>query len=166
MARISPEGMDLKEKVVSINPVAKTTKGGRTRSFRALVVVGDEQGHVGIGLGKAYEVSEAIKKGADDAKKNMVQVPMVGTTVPHEVTATFGAGCVMLKPAGPGTGVIAGGPVRAVLEMAGYRDILTKSLGSNNPLNMASATLEGLLSMRTVGQVAQIRGKAVEEIAK
>jgi small subunit ribosomal protein S5 len=166
MARINPEGMDLKEKVVSINPVAKTTKGGRTRSFRALVVVGDEQGHVGIGLGKAYEVSEAIKKGADDAKKNLVEVPMVGTTVPHEVTATFGAGCVMLKPAGPGTGVIAGGPVRAVLEMAGYRDILTKSLGSNNPLNMASATLEGLLSMRTVGQVAQIRGKAVEEIAK
>lgn len=166
MARISPEGMDLKEKVVSINPVAKTTKGGRTRSFRALVVVGDEQGHVGIGLGKAYEVSEAIKKGADDAKKNIVQVPMVGTTVPHEVTATFGAGCVMLKPAGPGTGVIAGGPVRAVLEMAGYRDILTKSLGSNNPLNMASATLEGLLSMRTVGQVAQTRGKAVEEVAR
>lgn len=166
MARVNPEGMDLKEKVVSINPVAKTTKGGRTRSFRALVVVGDEQGHVGAGLGKAYEVSEAIKKGVDDAKKNMIDVPMVGTTVPHEVVATFGAGCVMLKPAGPGTGVIAGGPVRAVLELAGYRDILTKSIGSNNPMNMVNATLEGLKSMRTAGDVAQIRGKSVEEVAR
>ena len=166
MGRVNPEGLDLKEKVVSINPVAKTTKGGRTRSFRALVVVGDEQGHVGIGIGKAYEVSEAIRKGADDAKKNLVRVPMVGTTVPHEVTATFGAGCVMLTPAGPGTGLIAGGAVRAVLELAGYRDILSKSLGSNNPLNMAYATLQGLLSMRTAAEVAQMRGKSVEEVAR
>lgn len=166
MARMSLEGTDLKEKVVSINPVAKTTKGGRTRSFRALVVVGDEKGRVGAGLGKAYEVSEAIKKAVDDAKKNMMEVPMVGTTVPHEVTATFGAGCVMLKPAGPGTGVIAGGPVRAVLELAGYRDILTKSLGSNNPLNMVNATIAGLKSMRRAQDVAEIRGKSVEELAK
>ncbi|MEA4883211.1 MAG: 30S ribosomal protein S5 [Clostridia bacterium] len=166
MKRIDPEGIDLKEKVVSINPVAKTTKGGRTRSFRALVVVGDGAGHVGAGLGKAYEVSEAIKKGVDDAKKNLTEVPVVGTTIPHEITATFGAGCVMLKPAGPGTGVIAGGPVRAVLELAGYHDILTKSLGSNNPLNMVNATMAGLTSLRTVGQVASARGKSAEELAR
>ncbi|HOK69993.1 MAG TPA: 30S ribosomal protein S5 [Bacillota bacterium] len=166
MAKINPDSLDLKERVVSINPVAKTTKGGRTRSFRALVVVGDENGHVGAGLGKAYEVSEAIKKGVDDAKKNLVSVPMVGTTVPHEVTAKSGAGCVMLKPAGPGTGVIAGGAVRAVLELAGYRDILTKSLGSNNPMSMVSATLVGLQSMRTAEQVARTRGKSVEELAR
>ncbi|MCR4425416.1 MAG: 30S ribosomal protein S5 [Firmicutes bacterium] len=166
MKRIETEGLELKEKVVSINPVAKTTKGGRTRSFRALVIVGDGAGHVGMGLGKAYEVSEAIRKAVDDGKKNLTEVPIAGTTIPHGVTATFGAGCVMLKPAGPGTGVIAGGPVRAVLELAGYRDILTKSLGSNNPLNMVNATMKGLLSLRCAEEVSRARGKSAEEMTK
>lgn len=166
MKKISFEGLEIKEKVVSINPVAKTTKGGRTRSFRALVIVGDEAGHVGAGLGKAYEVSEAIKKAVDDAKKNLIEVPIVGTTIPHEVNTSAGAGCVLLKPAAPGTGVIAGGPVRAVLELAGIRDILTKSLGSNNPLNMVNATIKGLLSLRTAEQIAASRGKTSQELAK
>jgi ribosomal protein S5, bacterial/organelle type len=166
MKKINPEGLEIKEKVVSINPVAKTTKGGRTRSFRALVVVGDEAGHVGAGLGKAYEVSEAIKKAVDEAKKNLIEVPIVGTTIPHAVNTSFGAGNVLLKPASPGTGVIAGGPVRAVLELAGIRDILTKSLGSNNPMNMVNATIKGLLSLRTAEDIAAARGKAASDLAK
>lgn len=164
MRNLSADGLDLKEKVVHINPVAKTTKGGRTRSFRALVVVGDGNGHVGAGLGKAYEVSEAIRKGVEDAKKNIITVPLDGTTIPHQVLGKFGAGTVLLKPAGPGTGVIAGGPVRAVLELAGVKDILTKSLGTTNPINVVNATLEGLKSLRTREQIAALRGIDPEKL--
>lgn len=156
---------DLEERVVNINPVAKTVKGGRTRSFAALVVVGDGQGHVGAGMGKAKEVSEAIRKGVDNAKKNMIHVPLVhSSTIPHEVNTRFAGARVMLKPASEGTGVIAGGPVRAVLEAAGVRNVLTKSLGSSNPMNVVKATMEGLASLRTVEEVAAQRGKSVEEI--
>ncbi len=158
------EGPELKEKVVSIDPVAKTTKGGRTRSFRALVVVGDESGHVGAGIGKASEVSEAIRKGIEEAKKNMFEVPIVGTTIPHEVMGEAGAGRVFLKPAVPGTGVIAGGPVRAILELAGVKDVLTKSLGSSNAFNMVGAAVSGLKSLRRAEDVARLRGKSVEEL--
>ena len=162
--RINAEVLDIKETVVALNRVAKVVKGGRTFRFSALVVVGDENGHVGCGMGKAAEIPDAIRKGIEDAKKNMVSVPLLGTTIPHDIIGKFGAGSVLLKTAPEGTGVIAGGGVRAVLELAGVRDVRTKCLNSNNPRNVVNATINGLANLKRAEEVAKLRGKTVEEI--
>ena len=164
MARFEREPSEFVEKLVYLNRVSKTVKGGRVAKFSALMVVGDEKGRVGFGLGKAAEVPEAIRKGIEDAKKNMINVSLSGTTIPHEVIGEFGAGRVLMKPAAPGTGVIAGGAVRAVVEAAGIKDIRTKCLRSNNPNNVVAAAFQGLKEMRGPEEVARIRGKSVEEI--
>ncbi len=164
MARIDASTMDLKERVVAINRVSKTVKGGRIFKFAALVVVGDGNGTIGFGIGKAGEVPDAIRKGIEDAKKNLMKISLRGSTIPHEVMGIYGAGKVLMKPAAPGTGVIAGGPVRAVVEAAGIKDIRTKALRSNNPCNVVRATLQGLASLRTAEEVAAIRGKSVKDI--
>ncbi|WP_326908412.1 30S ribosomal protein S5 [Sedimentibacter sp. MB31-C6] len=162
--RIDASQLDLKEKVISINRVTKVVKGGRNFRFSVLVVVGDENGHVGIGMAKAIEIPDAIKKAIQDAKKRMIEVPLINTTVPHEIIGRYGAGRVLVKPAKEGTGIIAGGPVRSVLELAGIKDIRTKSLGSNNPRNVVNATIEALRSLKKPEDVARVRGKSVEEI--
>lgn len=164
MARYESTTPEMTEKVVSINRVSKTVKGGRVIKFAALVVIGDGKGTVGFGIGKAGEVPDAIRKGIEEAKKNLITVALKGTSIPHEIIGEFGAGRVLMKPAAPGTGVIAGGPVRAVIEAAGIKDIRTKALRSNNPCNVVRATMQGLASLRTADQVAAIRGKTVKEI--
>ncbi len=164
MALIDGSTLEMKEHVVAINRVSKTVKGGRIYKFAALIVVGDGNGTVGFGIGKAGEVPDAIRKGIEDAKKNLMKVSLKGTTIPHEVTGIYGAGKVLMKPAAPGTGVIAGGPVRAVIEAVGIKDIRTKALRSNNPCNVVRATLAGLQSLRTADEVAAVRGKSVKEI--
>ena len=164
MANIETQAPELQEKVVAINRVSKTVKGGRIMKFSALVVVGDGNGTVGFGLGKSGEVPDAIRKGIEDAKKNLVKIALKGTTIPHEIVGEFGAGRVLMRPAAPGTGVIAGGPVRAVIEVAGIKDIRTKSLRSNNPCNVVRATINGLVNCTSAKEVADRRGKSVKEI--
>ena len=164
MAKIDAKDFELQERVVAINRVSKTVKGGRIMKFSALVVVGDGNGIIGFGLGKSSEVPDAIRKGIEDAKKNLIKVALKGTTILHEITGKYGAGVVLLKPAAPGTGVIAGGPVRAVIEMVGIKDIRSKALRSNNPCNVVRATVDGLSKLRNADEVAAIRGKSVKEI--
>ena len=164
--KIDPATLDLKEQLVALNRVSKTVKGGRIARFAAIMVVGDENGHIGVGLGKAAEVPEAIRKGIEDAKKNMITVSLKGTTIPHEVIGVFGAGKVMLKPAAPGTGIIAGDKVRMVLSLAGIKNIRAKCLRSNNPTNVVKATMEGLKSLRTAEEVAKIRDIPVDRVKK
>ena len=162
--RIDAATLDIKEKVVNLSRVAKVVKGGRTFRFSALVVVGDENGHVGYGTGKAAEIPDAIRKGIEDAKKNMITVPLVEGTIPHEIDCKFGAGHIVIKPAEEGTGIIAGGPARAVFELVGIKDIRAKSLRSNNPRNVVRATIEGLAALKSADEVAKLRGKDVEEL--
>ena len=162
--KINPAELDLREQLVALNRVSKTVKGGRIARFAAIMVVGDGNGHVGVGLGKAAEVPEAIRKGIEDAKKNMITVSLKGSTIPHEVIGEFGAGKVLLKPAGPGTGIIAGGKVRAVLELAGIHNIRAKCLRSNNPTNVVKATIAGLEALRTAEEVAKIRDISVDQV--
>lgn len=165
MAKIDPQGLELAEKVVSINRVSKTVKGGRIMKFAALVVVGDGNGIVGFGLGKSGEVPDAIRKGIEDAKKNLIQIPLKGTSIPHEIVGKFGAGEVLMKPAAPGTGVIAGGPVRAVMECAGISDVLTKSMGSPTAINMVRAVVDALKHLEEPEEIAARRGLSLEEVA-
>lgn len=164
MPKIDPNKLDLEERVIKTNKVQKTHKGGRTMSWNALVVVGDNQGHVGVGLGKARGVPDAIRKGVEDAKKEIIEVPLVGPTIPHDIIGRSGASVVMLRPAAPGTGVVAGGSVRAILEVAGVKDVLGKSLGSPNAINTAQATMDCLMKLKEADEVAKLRGKSLEEL--
>ncbi|MEK2535258.1 30S ribosomal protein S5 [Tetragenococcus halophilus] len=164
MAYIDPNNLEIEDRVVAINRVSKVVKGGRRMRFAALVVVGDKNGHVGFGTGKAQEVPEAIRKAVDDGRKNLIEVPMVGSTIPHEVIGSFSGGYILLKPAEAGAGVAAGGPVRAVLELGGVADVTSKSLGSNTPINVVRATIKGLTELKGAEEVAELRGKSVEEI--